>query len=184
MQLLAAAPFRSGSAWLGRSQKDGLPSCREVTAALAGSRPSTRAKGAALVAAPLLTAAVCTLRREAIANSRRRRNAPLPCSRACSLCRYVGPRRRASRQRFGRHRAVLQDPYVTPNKLGQHSRFIWQTTRLEWRVAQAKNCALLRTGRYPSRTHATLAGTRTCGWSCSTHEISMTGSWPEAASRA
>src|SRR5262245_45761096 len=40
-------PFRSGSAWLGRSQKDGLPSCRtgrSLVLVRFGSRPSTRAQ--------------------------------------------------------------------------------------------------------------------------------------------
>jgi len=50
--------FRSGSAWLGRSQKDGLPprcgrDCRH-----SGSRPSTRAQGrGSLVAAPFKSGA-------------------------------------------------------------------------------------------------------------------------------
>src|SRR5262249_13022218 len=44
---------RSGSAWPGRSQKDGLPSCRGECGQLCGSRPSTRAQGrGSLVAAP------------------------------------------------------------------------------------------------------------------------------------
>ena len=41
-------PFRSSSAWLGRSQKDGLPSCRtgrSLVLVRFGSRPSTRAQG-------------------------------------------------------------------------------------------------------------------------------------------
>src|SRR5262252_4914784 len=49
-------PFRSGSASLGRSQKDGLPSCRagrSLVLVRFGSRPSTRAQGrGSLVAAP------------------------------------------------------------------------------------------------------------------------------------
>jgi len=43
---LAAGNSRSGSAWLGRSQKDGLPSCRAGGRHfIRGSRPSTRAQG-------------------------------------------------------------------------------------------------------------------------------------------
>jgi hypothetical protein len=38
---------RSGSAWPGRSQKDGVPSCRGGDIRIRGSRPSTRARGAA-----------------------------------------------------------------------------------------------------------------------------------------
>jgi hypothetical protein len=44
---------RSSSAWLGRSQKDGLPSL--PPSLTDGSRPSTRAGRGSLVAAPLLT---------------------------------------------------------------------------------------------------------------------------------
>src|SRR5262245_39458108 len=46
--LLASAPRqespRSGSAWLGRSQKDGLPSLPGGVVSQRGSRPSTRAQ--------------------------------------------------------------------------------------------------------------------------------------------
>jgi hypothetical protein len=42
---------RSGSAWTGRSQKDGLPSCRGRVSY--GSRPSTRAQGGAAWSLPL-----------------------------------------------------------------------------------------------------------------------------------
>src|SRR5262249_18024955 len=45
-------PFRSGSAWLGRSQKDGLPSCRGgVVSAVQGHQLAHR-RGGSLVAAP------------------------------------------------------------------------------------------------------------------------------------
>jgi hypothetical protein len=49
----AAVSFRSGSARLGRSQKDGLPSACGAFHGLRGSRPSTRAQGrGSLIAAP------------------------------------------------------------------------------------------------------------------------------------
>src|SRR5262245_62244744 len=43
--VLAASTFRSGSAWLGRSQKDGLPPRSRGKVIVSGSRPSTRAPG-------------------------------------------------------------------------------------------------------------------------------------------
>jgi len=43
---------RSGSAWLGRFQKDGLPSCRGSV--FSGSRPLTRAQGGAACRCPFL----------------------------------------------------------------------------------------------------------------------------------
>jgi len=52
MRLPAAGFLRSGSAWPGRSQKDGLPSARGE-ASISGSRPSTRAqRWGSLIAAP------------------------------------------------------------------------------------------------------------------------------------
>src|SRR5262249_12998974 len=66
---LAAGNSRSGSAWLGRSQKDGLPTYR-AECFITGSRPSTRAqRRGSLVAAPFqsefLNAQMCKGRFEA-----------------------------------------------------------------------------------------------------------------------
>src|SRR5215468_2852559 len=83
-------PFRSGSASLGRSQKDGLPSCRagrSLVLVRFGSRPSTRAQGGSLSRCPFLIgsgngcqdAQPCFARRPVALLRRRRLDFGSPC---------------------------------------------------------------------------------------------------------